>query len=408
MVSLGEVIPPFLQNVEGGMKLLSFLRAPSLSSPILPIFRKHLKPFNKNRLHHRAIVLHSSLSSSASSSTIPALPTSHKPQIPLFLRQPIYSSTLSDLQSFVNWAKSLASSVGSSVVQLDNGYGPDSTLLLRELKWLLEDSIGDPSLIPHLGISENGASGSMMVVRMRASLEQLYQLWKQRIEERRPFQYIVGCEHWRDLVLSVEEGVLIPRPETAEIVELVQNVASGNEMLRDGLWADLGTGSGALAVGIGRILGRNGTVIATDLSPIAVAVAKFNVQRYGLQEIIEIKQGSWFDPLMHVKGELAGLVSNPPYIPSEDISGLQAEVGKHEPSLALDGGPEGLDSLLYLCERAAAMLRPGAFFAFETNGEKQCKSLANYLENETRSSFCDINIVSDFNGIPRFLTGFRR
>ena len=78
-----------------------------------------------------------------------------------------------------------------------------------------------------------------------------------------------------------------------------------------------------------------------------------------------IKQGSWFEPLKELEGELMGLVSNPPYIPSEHISGLQAEVAKHEPRLALDGGKKGTSDLLHLCHGAVSMLKPHGFFAFE-------------------------------------------
>ncbi|GAU17588.1 hypothetical protein TSUD_341320 [Trifolium subterraneum] len=200
---------------------------------------------------------------------------------------------------------------------------------------------------------------------MRADIDELYCLWKQRIEDRKPFQYIVGCEHWKDLVLSVQEGVLIPRPETELIVDLVYDVVSKNEDLKRGVWADLGTGSGALAIGVGRILGNGGKVIGSDLSPVAVAVAAYNVQRYCLQDKIEIREGSWFEPLKDMEGKLAGLVSNPPYIPSNDISGLQAEVGKHEPRVALDGGIDGMDALLHLCDGADLLLKSGGFFAFE-------------------------------------------
>ncbi|KAL7248951.1 hypothetical protein ACSBR1_011177 [Camellia fascicularis] len=322
-------------------------------------------------------------------------PTSLKPQTPLFLRPPTHSTTLSHLQKWQNWAKTLASSVTST----DNG--PDTTLLLRELNWLIEDALENPkSILPQLGNED-------MVVTLRAELKDLYVLWKQRIEERRPFQYVVGCEHWRDLVLSVEEGVLIPRPETELVVDLVSDVVEGSEGLRDGLWADLGTGSGALAIGIGRVLGTCGRVVATDLSPVAVEVASYNVQRYNLQDKIEIKLGSWFVPLKDFEGELVGLVSNPPYIPSEHISGLQAEVAKHEPRLALDGGANGMDDLLHLCRGTASMLKPGGFFAFETNGKKQCKFLVDYMKNELKGGFCDVDIVSDFAGMQRFVTGFR-
>ncbi|XP_057458983.1 uncharacterized protein LOC130749624 [Lotus japonicus] len=318
-------------------------------------------------------------------------PITLKPQIPLFLRPPIYSTKLSDLKKWQDWAKNVASSVGSTFVESDNG--PDSSILCRELKWLMEDAV----------VEQDDER-----VRMRAGIEELYCLWKERIQERRPFQYIVGCEHWRDLVLSVQEGVLIPRPETEHVVDMVNGVVSKNEDLRGGVWADLGTGSGALAIGIGRILEDRGRVIATDLSPVAVAVAAYNVKRYCLQDKIEIREGSWFEPLKGMEGELAGLISNPPYIPSKDISGLQAEVGRHEPRLALDGGTYGMEALLHLCDGAALMLKPGGFFAFETNGEQQCRDLVEYMENNRSGSFCNVEIRADFAGIQRFVIGFHQ
>lgn len=226
----------------------------------------------------------------------------------------------------------------------------------------------------------------------------------QRIEERRPFQYIVGCEHWRDLVLAVREGVLIPRPETEELVDLV----AGVEGFKGGLWADLGTGSGAIAIGIGRILGENGRVVATDLSEAAVEVARFNVGRYKLDDKVEIRQGYWFEPLQDLQGKLSGLVSNPPYIPSSHIPGLQAEVGKHEPSLALDGGDNGLDHLLHLCDGLMSALKPGGFFAFETNGYKQSEYIVDFMSSQWSSTFHDMRIVADFAGVERFVMGFCR
>lgn len=280
--------------------------------------------------------------------------------------------------------------------------GPDLSILCRELKWLIEDAVEDHSLFSQVG-AENDER-----VQMRVDVGELYNLWKQRIEERRPFQYIVGCEHWRDLVLSVQEGVLIPRPETELIVDFVSDVVSKNEDLKRGVWADLGTGSGALAIGIGGVLGNGGRVIATDLSPVAVAVAAYNVQRYCLQDKIEIREGSWFEPLKDIEGKLAGLVSNPPYIPSKEISGLQAEVGRHEPIVALDGGVDGMDALLHLCDGAALFLKPGGFFAFETNGEQQCRALADYMRNNKSGSFCNFEILADFAGIRRFVIGFRQ
>ncbi|KAK3424657.1 hypothetical protein EUGRSUZ_F01438 [Eucalyptus grandis] len=353
---------------------------------------------NITQIRHRRF--HSSLSAPPPpllASSPPSLP------LPLFLRPPKHTTTVSELLEWHSWAKSLAASVGSSFEDSDNG--PDSSLLCRELNWLMEDVLHgfDPSLM-HRAVARDDPD---IVISLRADVQELYSLWKQRIEERRPFQYIVGCEHWRDLILCVREGVLIPRPETEIIVDLVGDVISKDEELREGLWADLGTGSGAIAIGIAKILGNYGSVIATDLSPVAIQVASFNVQRYSLQDKIEVSEGSWLEPLKGVEGKVAGLVSNPPYIPSDDISGLQAEVGRHEPRLALDGGAEGMDDLLHLCNGAASMLKPGGFFAFETNGEKQCEFLVDYMQNQLPGSFCNVNTLSDFAGIQRFVTGFR-
>ncbi|KAL4554621.1 hypothetical protein LXL04_037218 [Taraxacum kok-saghyz] len=332
-----------------------------------------------------------------SCSSLSHTPTSLNPNLPLFLRPPTFTATVSDLKKWQNWAKSLALSVGSSFADSDNG--PDSDILHRELNWLIEDTLESPK---SLLLSEHDA-----VLTLRAELGDLYSLWKQRIEKRRPFQYIVGCEHWRDLVLSVEEGVLIPRPETELIIDLVDDAIKQNVELKNGMWVDLGTGSGALAIGIGRILGDSVRVTAIDLSPIAVQVASFNVNRYNLQDKISVKQGSWFDPLSEFEGKLAGIVSNPPYIPSEHINGLQAEVGRHEPLLALDGGENGMKDLLHLCNGVALMLKSGGFFAFETNGENQCLFLVQHMETVHHGRFYNLKIVPDFAGIRRFVTGIR-
>ncbi|XP_056173038.1 uncharacterized protein LOC115692258 isoform X1 [Syzygium oleosum] len=369
-----------------------------LPPPPPPLTRAlHITP-----IRHRHI--HSSLSPPPPTPPPPPLASSSSPSLlPLFLRPPKYTTTVSDLLEWHSWAKSLAASVGSSFEDSDNG--PDSALLCRELSWLMEDVLDgfDPSLMRKAVASDDPD----VIISLKADVQELYSLWKQRIEERRPFQYVVGCEHWRDLILCVREGVLIPRPETEIVVDLVVDVISKDQGLREGLWADLGTGSGAIAIGIAKILGNYGRVIATDLSPFAVPVASFNVERYSLQDKIEVREGSWLEPLKDVEGKVAGLVSNPPYIPSVDISGLQAEVGRHEPRLALDGGAEGMDDLLHLCNGAASMLKPGGFFAFETNGEKQCKFLVDYMQNQLPGSFCNVDTVSDFAGIQRFVTGSR-
>lgn len=205
-------------------------------------------------------------------------------------------------------------------------------------------------------------------------------------------------------MVAVRDGVLIPRPETEAVVDMVGAV----EGFQDGWWADLGTGSGAIAVAVARMLGPGGRVFATDVSEVAVEVARLNVQRYGVQDKVEIRCGSWFEPLEDVKGKLMGVISNPPYIPTDDLPGLQPEVGWHEPKLALDGGKDGLDHLLHLCEGLSSALMPGGFFVFETNGNKQSEFLVDFISTKWSSSFCDVEAVLDFADIKRFVRGYRR
>lgn len=321
-----------------------------------------------------------------------------KLQVPLFERPPIFSTCSEDLLKWRKWAQDLANSVGSKYLEADGG--PDSEDLLREIEWLLEDAVDEYS--PNLATFE-----APITLNMRTSVEDLYSLWSDRVEKRRPFQYIVGCSHWRDVVLSVQEGVLIPRPVTEELIEIAQKAIATDGSLARGVWADLGTGSGALAIGLAQLLDPEGHVVAVDLSHVALSIARYNVQRYELQARVEVRQGSWFLPLQDVNGKLAGVLSNPPYIPEDQIPGLQAEVGKHEPRLALNGGQEGIEDLLHLCRGCISALRSGGFLGFETNGERQADALADLLSCKSDSSFRDVQIIADYAGIPRFVTAFR-
>ncbi|CAN6361839.1 unnamed protein product [Urochloa humidicola] len=302
-------------------------------------------------------------------------PTPDPDPTPLFLRPATHPVPATALSSFRRRAAAL---VPASAPHLH-----------RHLRWLLADASSDPSSDPAL---------------LRAPLGDLEDMWERHVRDRRPFQYVVGNEHWRDMVVAVREGVLIPRPETEAVVDMVRGV----EGFEDGWWADLGTGSGAIAVAVARELGSQGKVFAVDVSEVAVEVARLNVQRYGMQDKVEIRHGSWFKPLEDVKGKLMGVISNPPYIPTDDLPGLQPEVGWHEPKLALDGGKDGLEHLLHLCEGLSSVLKPGGFFVFETNGNKQSEFLVDLISTKWSSSFRNVDAVLDFADIKRFVTGYRR
>ena len=263
-------------------------------------------------------------------------------------------------------------------------------------------------------------------LRLRRPLGALRRLWSARLEDRVPYQYLAGACHWYDMVLAVGPGVLIPRPETEELLDLAKAHARAAGGGAPGAWADLGTGSGALAIGLARALGGPGgpgrdppagarapAVWAVDASPAARSYATANAERLGVSGAVRVVAGSWFEPLAGLEGTLAGVVSNPPYIPSGDLPGLQAEVGRHEPALALDGGPgDGLGSLLPVAEGSALFLRGGGFFGVETNGCAQAQLLAERVaamrgpRGEARA-FRDVRVVPDLSGIERFVAAVK-
>ncbi|XP_047048644.1 release factor glutamine methyltransferase-like [Lolium rigidum] len=334
------------------------------------------KPRLRRLLRHRLSSATASSAASALTPPTPRTPTTPAPAdpTPLFLRPPTHPVPPAALEAFRLRAAALVP--------------PSAPHLHRHLRWFLADASNpDPSL--HL---------------LRAPLDELEALWLAHVRDRRPLQYVVGNEHWGGLVVAVRDGVLIPRPETEAVLEMVRAVQG----FEGGWWADLGTGSGAIAVAVARMLGPHGRVFATDVSEVAVQVARLNVQRYGVQDKVEIRHGSWFEPLEEVKGKLMGVISNPPYIPTGDLPGLQPEVGWHEPKLALDGGKDGLDHLLHLCDGLSSALKPGGFFVFETNGNKQSEFLVDFISTKWSSSFRNVEAVLDFADIKRFVRGYRR
>jgi release factor glutamine methyltransferase len=141
-------------------------------------------------------------------------------------------------------------------------------------------------------------------------LTNLDQLWQKRLCDRIPVQYLTGSVTWRDLELQVSPAVLIPRPETELIIDIVI------ENCKDGIWVDLGTGSGAIAIALAQHFVRmnlRSQIHAVDYSTIALEIAKINAHKN--QQQVHFHQGSWFEPLakLNLQNQIAGIVSNPPY-----------------------------------------------------------------------------------------------
>jgi release factor glutamine methyltransferase len=167
---------------------------------------------------------------------------------------------------------------------------------------------------------------------------------------------------------------------------------------------DLGTGSGAIAIGLACAL-TNARVYAVDCSSEALAVARLNAENLGFGSRVNFYQGLWWEPLAFLKGQVSGMVSNPPYVPSSTVLTLQPEVVQHEPHLALDGGFDGLDCIRHLVETAPDYLESGGVWLVEMMAG-QAEAVADMLESH--GSYGKVQIFSDLAGIDRFALAYRR
>jgi release factor glutamine methyltransferase len=175
-----------------------------------------------------------------------------------------------------------------------------------------------------------------------------------------PLQYIEGRAAFRELWLRVDRAVLIPRPETEQLVECVLDWCRGREALR-GL--DLGTGSGAIAISLARE-GPFRRVVAVDISAAALKVAEINAREAGLEDGVDLRHGSLFDALDPVE-RFDVIVSNPPYIAEAEVGTLPEEVREWEPDMALYAGPTGLEVIEQIIAAASHHLKRGGLLALE-------------------------------------------
>ncbi|MEH1799859.1 MAG: peptide chain release factor N(5)-glutamine methyltransferase [Nostoc sp.] len=264
----------------------------------------------------------------------------------------------------------------------------------REVDWLLLEVAGLDRLALRLESFKNWPQ-----IQLQLPLEELDQLWQRRLNDRLPVQYIAGVTTWRQFKIAVSSAVLIPRPETECLIDLAE--ASASDV--SGHWADLGTGSGAIALGLADILPK-ATIHAVDYSLEALAIAQANADNLGLADHIRFYQGSWWEPLALLKGQFSGMVSNPPYIPTSTLPTLQPEVVNHEPHLALDGGADGLDCIRHLIEISPSYLRSGGVWLVEMMAG-QADAVRELLQNQ--GSYCKIQIHADLAGIERFALAYK-
>ena len=283
-----------------------------------------------------------------------------------------------DLGRWRQWAKTQAIATDISVEEVD---------------WFLQGLTTVDRLSLRLGIRD--------AVQSQVSLAELSQLWERRCQEKVPVQYLVGKTPWRNFELFVSPAVLIPRPETEYLIDLARTSPTN---LHAGHWVDLGTGSGAIALGLAESFAA-ATIHAVDQSAAALDVARKNAIAYGFQNRIQFYQGSWWEPLQHLRGQVAGMVSNPPYIPAALLPDLQPEVYHHEPHSALDGGTDGLADLRILVNEAPDYLMSGGIWLVEMmrgQGEAVAQLLAD------NGHYTQIQIINDFAGGDRYVSAQRK
>lgn len=230
-----------------------------------------------------------------------------------------------------------------------------------------------------------------------------------------PLQYVLGHWDFHGLDLAVDPRVLIPRPETEVVAEVAISELEriGERRGRSDAWsgalthftvADLGTGSGALALALAAEL-PHAAVWATDRSEAALAIARANLAGAGQPAVrIRLGAGSWFDALPgELRGELRLVVSNPPYVSESEYAELPPEVRDHEPYDALVSGPSGLESITEIVEQAPGWLEPGGVLVLELAPHQAdvARSLA------AAAGFAHTEIRKDLSGRERVLVARR-
>jgi len=266
---------------------------------------------------------------------------------------------------------------------------------------IVESSLEAELLLRHILV----CSRSEFFLRIGENLspsdtERFAELLSRRLA-REPLAYLIGEQEFWSLPFIVSPSVLIPRPETEELIERVLSAARQGS-LPPGPVLDLGAGSGAIAIVLALELAER-QIFGVDFSFAALTVARENIQRHLVEERVFLINGDWLSPIRPER-KFALLVANPPYIAEKVVETLQPEVRDFEPRLALSGGADGLDAIRILADQARMVMLPGAWFFMEIGfdqGEAALNIFSCFPEYDR------VRVHSDLAGLPRVLQARR-
>jgi release factor glutamine methyltransferase len=222
--------------------------------------------------------------------------------------------------------------------------------------------------------------------------------------QREPLQYINGHQEFWGLEFTVTRDVLIPRPETELVIETALDIVEKKD--EPFTIIDLCTGSGCIAVSLARELGA-ARIFATDKSGKALDIARGNARRHGVADHIRFLEGDLFEPVdeLDLHGQVDIIVSNPPYVPSGDVSMLQAEVRDYEPLMALTAGPDGTEIHQRILDGAPRFLKNKAHLIMEM-GIGQSGALADRMQKT--GAFDVPDVLKDLAGIERVVVAQKK
>jgi release factor glutamine methyltransferase len=280
-------------------------------------------------------------------------------------------------------------------------------ILNRAVEKLRSEGIDRPRTNAELllGAVLNAKKIDLYLDRDRILTPQQIEKFNQFVQERisgKPLQYTIGSTEFFGLKFEVNESVLIPRPETETLVEIVIQQLKNSSQPKI---IDLGTGSGAIAISLARNL-KSCFVFATDLSSEALKVAKENARRHQVDDRIDFLCGDLFEPLRNknLKGKIDCVVSNPPYVSKDEFGHLPKEVKDYEPIVALRTDEEGPSFHKKIIEGSLDFLKEGGILALEV-GLGQADRVAGLIRN--RKDFKETEIRKDLGGIDRIVVAYK-